>query len=163
MSVNLSNVTRLVPSSVALLSVATKEKRDVMACGCMFVAEDQHFFIVSVAKHIFSHDLIEASGEFVLNIASEGQVGLAQKVGALHGQQIDKYQKLGIETEDRGKGKAPFIKSSFANIACKVVTSYPVGKYTVYIAETTDFAVDSTQKPLAWYGDRYFALKDEAR
>ena len=163
MNVNLSDVTRLVPCSVALLSVATKERRDVMTCGCMFVAEDQPFFVVSVAKHIFSHELIEAAGEFVLNIASEGQVGLARKVGAVHGREIDKYLKFGIETEDRGEGKAPFIKSSFANIVCKVVTSYPIGKYTVYIAEAKDFAVDNTQKPVAWYGDRYFALKDEAR
>jgi len=163
MSVKLSDVTRLVPCAVAMLSVATKERRDVMTCGSMFVAEDQHFFIVSVAKHIFSHDLIEATGEFVINIASEGQVDLARKVGALHGQEIDKYQKFGIETEDRGAGKAPFIKSSFANIVCKVVTSYPVGKYTIYIAEATDFAVDSTKKPVAWYGDSYFALKDEIR
>ncbi len=163
MGVNLSDVTRLIPCSVALLSVATKERRDVMTCGCMFVAEDQPFFIVSVAKHIFSHSLIEAAGEFAINVASEGQAGLARKVGALHGQEIDKYQKLGIQTEDRGAGKAPFIKGSFASIPCKVLTSYPVGKYTVYIAEATDFAVDGAQKPVAWYGDRYFALKDEVR
>jgi flavin reductase (DIM6/NTAB) family NADH-FMN oxidoreductase RutF len=148
---------------VALLSAATKEKRDVMTCGCMFVAEDQPFFIVSVAKHIFSHDLIEAAGEFAINVASEGQADLARRVGALHGQEIDKYQKLAIQTEDRGPGKAPFIKGSFASIACKVLTSYPVGKYTVYIAEATDFTVDSKQRPVAWYGDRYFVLKDEAR
>jgi flavin reductase (DIM6/NTAB) family NADH-FMN oxidoreductase RutF len=55
------DVTRVVPCSVILLSVKTKEERDVMTASAMFVSENPPLFVVSVAKHLLSHDLIEIS------------------------------------------------------------------------------------------------------
>jgi len=48
--------------------------------------------VVSVAKHILSHDLIERAGEFVLNVASRNQVKWAAKLGSTHGRDIDKFK-----------------------------------------------------------------------
>ena len=51
----LLQVGRLVPSSVTLLSVATKEKQDAMTASAMFVSEDPPLLVISVAKkHCFA-------------------------------------------------------------------------------------------------------------
>ena len=156
---NLFNVTHLVPCSVILLSAATKTKKDAMTATSMFVAEDPALFVVSVAKNCLTHQLIEESGEFVLNVASEDQVKLARALGATHGSRVDKFKKFRIATEKARKVGAPLLKGSFAHLECKVITSTPLGKYTLFLAEVVDYQTNEKLAPLAWQADRYFALK----
>lgn len=157
------DVTRVVPCSVILLSVKAKKERDIMTASAMFVSENPPLFVVSVAKHILSHDLIERAGEFVLNVASRNQVKWAAKLGSTHGRDIDKFKALKIPTETPTKIKSPLVKGSYANIECKVITSFSAGNYTIYLSEALDFKVDKKQIPLAWHQNRYFALSKMVR
>lgn len=88
MKKNLLQISRLVPCSVALLTVGTEGKQDAMTASTMFVSENPPLLTVSVAKHIVSHDLIEKAGEFVLNLASTNQVKLARQLGFTHGTEV---------------------------------------------------------------------------
>jgi flavin reductase (DIM6/NTAB) family NADH-FMN oxidoreductase RutF len=118
---------------------------------------------VSVAKHHLTHALIEETGEFVLNVASSGQVKLARGLGSTHGDKVDKFKKFGIKTQTANSVAAPLILGSFANIECSVVTSFPVSGYTVYLSHVIDFRVDSTLTPLAWHFDRFYELGSEVK
>ncbi len=157
------DVTRIVPCSVILLSVKAKEERDVMTASAMFVSENPPLFVVSVAKHILSHDLIERAGEFVLNVASQNQMKWAARLGSTHGRDLDKFKALNIRTETPAKIKSPLIKGSYANIECKVITSFSASNYTIYLSEALDFKVDEKQIPLVWHQNRYFALSEIVR
>ncbi|MBW2408486.1 MAG: flavin reductase family protein [Deltaproteobacteria bacterium] len=160
---NLKKATRLVPCSVVLLSVATKDAKDVMTATAMFVSEDPPLFNVSVAKHILSHELIEQAGEFALNIASSDQVALAKQLGSTHGRAIDKFEKFNLATEAATKVKAPLLKGCFANIECKVITSHTAANYTIYLGEVIAFKAREDLKPIAWLDNKYFALNQEAK
>jgi len=161
MNGDLSKVSRIVPASVALLSAGTKDKRDVMTGSAMFVSEDLPLLVVSVAKHIYSHELIEDTGEFVLNVASGDQIKMAAQIGSTHGKEVDKFREFNISTEEASKVQAPLIKGSFANLECKVVSSYATGNYTIYVAEVVDYKVDDTLSPVAWFRNKYLALGKE--
>ena len=154
------SIAHLMPCSVILLSAASKNKKDAMTATCMFVSEDPPLFVVSVAKHILTHQLIEESGEFVLNIASEDQVKLARALGVTHGSKVDKFKKFRIATEKARKVGAPLLKGSFAHLECQVITSFPLGHYTLYLAEVVAYQSDEKLIPLAWQANRYFALKN---
>jgi len=160
MEKKLLQVGRLVPSSVTLLSVATKEKQDAMTASAMFVSEDPPLLVISVAKHIVSHDLIEKAGEFVLNVASTNQVRIAKQLGFTHGRGLDKFKKFRIPKGKASKIKSPLIKGSLANIECRVITSLSAANYIVYLAEVVAYKVDSKLTPIAWYQNRYFPLKE---
>lgn len=160
MEKKISPVARLVPCSVVLLSVAGKKKKDAMTATCMFVSEDPAYFVVSVARSTATYSLIEESAEFVLNIASAGQAKLAKALGATHGDKVDKFAKFKIATEKSRVIASPAIKGSYAALECRVITSFPVGKYVTYLAEAVDYRVDEKAVPLAWWSNRYFALKD---
>ena len=160
MEKKLLQVGRLVPSSVTLLSVTTKEKQDAMTASAMFVSEDPPLLVISVAKNIVSHDLIEKAGEFVLNVASTNQVKLAKQLGFTHGRELDKFKKFRISKGKASKIKSPLIKGSFANIECRVITSLSAANYIVYLAEVVAYKVDSKLTPIAWYQNRYFPLKE---
>jgi flavin reductase (DIM6/NTAB) family NADH-FMN oxidoreductase RutF len=159
MEKKMSEVARLVPCSVVLLSVAGKKKKDAMTATCMFVSENPAYFVVSVARSTTTHQLIEESAEFVLNIASAGQVKLAKALGASHGAAVDKFAKFKIGVEKSKAIASPGIKGSYAFLECRVITSYPVGKYTMYLAEAVEYRVDEKAVPLAWLANRYFALE----
>jgi len=156
----LLQVGRLVPSLVTLLSVATKEKQDAMTASAMFVSEDPPLLVISVAKHIVSHDLIEKAGEFVLNVASTNQVKLAKQLGFTHGRALDKFKKFKVPKGKASKIKSPLIKGSFANIECRVITSLSAANYIIYLAEVVAYKVDSKLTPIAWYRNGYFPLKE---
>ena len=161
MKKNLYEIGRQLPCPVTLLTVATRGKQDAMTASAMFVSENPPLLVVSVAKHIVSHDLIEKAGEFVLNVASTNQIRLAKQLGFTHGREIDKFKKFNIRKEKASKIESPLIKDSFANIECKVITSISAANYIVYLAEVVAYKVHNKQIPVAWYRNQYFALKEE--
>jgi flavin reductase (DIM6/NTAB) family NADH-FMN oxidoreductase RutF len=163
MKKEMSKASRIMPCSVNLLTVGTKTEREAMTATAMFVSENPPLFVVSVQKHITAHGLIEKTGEFVLNVASIGQVKLAKQLGMSHDKVIDKFKEYGIATENAATIESPVIKGSFANIECKVITSFTAGRFTVYVAEAINFAVDEKAKPMIWDLNRYYALGEEVR
>ncbi len=156
-------ISRMLPCSVTFLSVGTKNRQDAMTASAMFVSEDPPLLTVSVAKHIVSHDLIEQAGEFVLNVASTNQIKLARQIGFTHGDDVDKFERFGIQTGKARKVKAPSIKGSFAYLECKVITSLMAANYVVYLAEVVSSKVDPKLIPVAWFKNKYFGLIEEIR
>jgi flavin reductase (DIM6/NTAB) family NADH-FMN oxidoreductase RutF len=156
-----TKVSRLMPCSVNLLTVASKTEREAMTATAMFISEDPPLFVVSVQKHILTHLLIEETGQFVLNIASTEQVKLAKRLG--HEKATDKFKEFGIQTEKAKVVGAPLIKGSFASIECKVITSFPAGNFTVYVVEAVDFIWNDGLSPIVWDLNRYYALGKELK
>lgn len=156
-----TRVSRIMPCSVNLLTVASKTERDAMTAGAMFISEDPPLFVVSVQKGILAHRLIEESGQFVLNIAATEQAELARKLG--HEKAADKFTDFGIATEKAKNVSAPIIKGSFASIECKVITSFPAANFTVYVVEAVDFIFNEALSPLVWDQNRYYALGKESK
>lgn len=157
------NVSHLLPCSVVLLSAGNGTQKDAMTASSMFVSEDPPLFVVSVDRGHLTHALIEETGQFVLNIASVGQVKLARSLGSTHGDKVDKFKKFAIKTEKAKVVCAPIIKGSFVSIECNVLTSFPVSTYTVYLASPVDFTINKALTPLVWHSNRYYGIKDEVR
>ena len=157
------NVGRMLPCSVTLLSVGTKAKQDAMTASAMFVSETSPLLVVSIAKHIVSHDLIEQAGEFVLNIASTNQVKVTKQLGFTHGRAMDKFKKFGIRKEKARKVGSPLIQGSFGHLECRVITSLSAANYIVYLAEVVASKIDPKQTPIAWFHNKYYALTEEVR
>ena len=156
-------VSHVMPCSVVLLTAGSAGKSDAMTATCMFISEEPPLLVVSVDKQSMTHQFIEETSEFTLNVASTDQVGLAKKLGALHGKKTDKLKSLGIGTQPGTKVKAPAIKGAYASIGCKVITSFPVSRYTVYVAEAIDYTIAEKASPVAWCQDRYYKLTNEVR
>jgi flavin reductase (DIM6/NTAB) family NADH-FMN oxidoreductase RutF len=153
-------VSHIMPCSVNLLTVASKTEREAMTAGAMFISEDPPLFVVSIRKDSPTHRLIEETGQFVLNIASAEQVKLAKKLG--HEKAADKFKEFGITTGKATSVGAPIIKGSFASIECKVITSFPASKFSVYVVEAVDFTRNEDLSPMVWSMNRYYNLGKEA-
>jgi flavin reductase (DIM6/NTAB) family NADH-FMN oxidoreductase RutF len=163
MAQSLLKATRLIPSSVVLLTAGNKESHDAMTATAMFVAEKVPLITISLSKKSTCHELIEKTGECALNVASVEQVDLARKLGATHGKAKDKFRAFGIKTEKATKISVPLIAGSYANLECMVLTSYPASNYIVYLVEVVAFKANEKLAPIAWLKDRYFSVDREAR
>lgn len=159
MAETIMKASRVVPCSVVILSVGTKEKKDAMTATAMFVSEKPPLLTVSVAKHIVSHELIERAGEFVLNVASPEQKELATHLGSTHGARVDKFKKFKLKTAKATHVQSPIIKDSYANLECRVITSMAAATYTVYLAEVVACQVNRELEPIVWFDNRYYSLK----
>jgi flavin reductase (DIM6/NTAB) family NADH-FMN oxidoreductase RutF len=161
MEQNLLKATRMVPCSVVLLSAGTEKTRDAMTATAMFVAENLPLLTISLAKSSTCRDLIDKTGECMLNVASVGQRDIAKKLGATHGRDIDKFKEFNIATEKASKIKAPAIAGSCANVECEIITSHQAGNYIVYLVEVVACKVDEKQVPMVWHNNKYFALEKQ--
>ena len=159
----IATITHLMPCSVALLTAGTAHKKDAMTATCMFISEDMPHLVVSVEKNSTSHHLIEETGDFVLNIVSREQVNLARQLGASHGADVDKFKKFKIPTAPGSATAASLIRGSLASLECKVITSFPAYRHTIYLAEVVNYKVDDAQTPVAWYKGGYFVLGAECK
>ena len=151
------------PCPVILLSTGTTVKQDAMTATAMFVSEEPPLVVVSVDKKSFSHELIEKTGEFVLNVAAIEQVKLAKLLGATHGGELDKFKKFKIGIEKAESVASPLIKGSFSHLECKVITSYPLGHYVLYLASVFAYSVKEKKVSLAWHAQRFFSMDKEVK
>lgn len=151
------------PCPVILLSAGTAGKQDAMTATAMFVSEEPPLVVVSVGKKSFSHELIENTGEFVLNVAATDQIKLAKLLGATHGGDLDKFKEFQIGVEEAASVASLLIKGSFSHLECKVITSYPLGHYVLYLASVSAYKVNEKKVPLVWYAQRYFSLTKGAK
>ena len=55
------------------------------------------------------------------------------------------------------------IKGCYANLECKVITSLSASNYTIYLAEAIACKVDERLVPIAWHGNKYFALDNQVK
>ena len=151
-------ISGVLPCPVVVLTAAAGDRRDAMTATAFFVSEEPPLVSISVAQHLLTNELIEQSGEFVINLAADDQAEMARGLGSVHGRDADKYDKFGVATLPGEKIAAPRVDGCYASLECRVVGSRKVSGYQVYTAEVVAFAVDRGRRPLLWHQGRFHSL-----
>ena len=99
---------------------------------------------ISVRESRHSYEMIEKSGEFVINLTTEEMVKMVDKCGVISGRDKDKWKMSGFTKEEARKVKAPLVKESPVNIECRVTESKKLGTHVMFLAEVV--AVDVEEK-----------------
>jgi flavin reductase (DIM6/NTAB) family NADH-FMN oxidoreductase RutF len=151
-------VTGLIPCPAVILTAAAGRQRDAMTATATFVAEVPPLLSVSLAADHLTNELIEKSGEFVVNLATPELVETLRKLGSTHGRDLDKLAEFGVGTEPSETVGAPRIDGAYACLECRVVASHSAATYRVHTAEVSAFFVNEERSPLLWHRGRYFSL-----
>jgi len=127
---------------------------------------------VAVTSKRFTYQLIRESGEFGVNFISLERASLAAAIGGTSGQQIDKFEKLGMKKEESSKTTAPILHDAYAAYECKLLDSRPYGDHIWVVGEivavhfkeeafTAAEALDVYKtKPLLYLGSDTYASVD---
>ena len=97
---------------------------------------------ISVRPHRFSYDIIQKSGEFVVNMVSRDLVWATDFCGVKSGSDTDKFAVCKLTPHKLDSlHSAPAILESPLYLACKVRQTIPLLSHTVFIAEVVETGV----------------------
>ena len=90
---------------------------------------------ISVRKERYSHDIIEKSGEFVINLVNEKLTKACDWCGVRSGKDYHKFMETGLTPVRGTKVTAPMIKEAPVSLECKVQKVVPLGTHDMFVAE----------------------------
>ena len=134
------------------------------------VCSDPVMLSISVRPERYSHDIIESSGEFVVNLVTESLTRACDWCGVRSGKDYDKFKEMKLSCYESDFMSTPAINESPVNIYCKVQDILRLGSHDMFLAEVVGVTVDEAYmdengkfdleatKLIAYSHGEYFAL-----
>ncbi len=162
----------LYPVPVVMVSCKSGRKKAniITIAWAGTIASDPPMVSISVRKERYSHDIIEKSGEFVINLVNEKLTKACDWCGVCSGRDFDKFAEMGLTEYVSDFIKTPAIAESPVNIYCKVTKKEELGSHDMYLAEVVGVTVSdeymddkgkfdlSSTGLIAYSHGEYFAL-----
>lgn len=108
------------------------------------VCTDPPMLSISLRPATLSHQLIRASGEFVVNVPSVHLVKATDFCGVASGRDVDKFEKTGLTSGPAATVRAPLILEAPINLECKTRKTLELGSHTMFLAEITAVQVKAS-------------------
>jgi flavin reductase (DIM6/NTAB) family NADH-FMN oxidoreductase RutF len=120
-----------------LVSSAHAGRRNVMAAAWNMPLDfTPPKLAVVIDKSTFTRELVEASGEFVINVPTVAQAAATTWVGNHSGRDGDKSAACGLRFSDAAIVAAPLVDGCVAWLECKVLPEPEMArKYDLFVAE----------------------------
>jgi len=79
------------------------------------------FFIAYVRRSRYTHELLEETGDFTVNVPPDNFDDVIEYCGTRSGRNVDKVKELGLKIEDSRIVKSPGLAASPVTLECKIV------------------------------------------
>ena len=134
----------LYPLPVVMVSVAdgSGKKNIITVAWTGTVCSDPPMVSISVRPERYSYQMIQETGEFVINLATKELAFATDYCGVKSGRDIDKFKELGLTAMPASKVKAPLIGESPVSIECKVTEVKHLGTHDMFLAEVVAVQAD---------------------
>ncbi len=106
------------------------------------VNSDPAMVSISVRPSRFSHEIIETTGEFVINLTTADLVRACDFCGVKSGRDTDKFKEMNLTPGKSEFVSCPLIEESPVNIECRVEVKKDLGTHTMFIARVLAVQVD---------------------
>jgi len=138
-----------------LVSSASGGRTNVMAAAwAMPIDFEPPKVAVVIAEGTHTRELVDASGEFVLNVPTRAQLDAVYAVGSESGRDEDKWARSGLRPLPASKVAAPLVDGCVAWLECRVLPESDIQrKYDLFVAEVVAAWADDTawdSKENAW-------------
>ena len=122
---------------VTLVSSSANGRSNVMAAAwAMPLDFDPAKVLLVVDSNTLTRELIEASGEFALNIPCRRIADKVLAAGSVSGRDGDKFAASGLETLAASRISAPLIQDCVAWLECRVIPeAHNQQRYDLFIAD----------------------------
>lgn len=121
---------------VVLVTSAHGGRRNVMAASwAMPLDFDPPKVAVVIDGRSYTRELVEASGEFALNVPTRARAQATLAVGSRCGRDGDKFDAVGLQTFVADKIAAPLVEGCVAWLECRVIDEPANLKYDLFLAE----------------------------
>ena len=143
MKVNSTPGPLLAPLPTVMVSCGSMEESNILTIAWTgIINSNPPMTYISVQPKRHSHDIIEKSGEFVINLVTEDLAKAMDFCGVRSGRDVDKFETQGLTREKADAVEAPMIAESPVNIECRVKEVVRLGSHDMYMAEIVAVHVD---------------------
>jgi flavin reductase (DIM6/NTAB) family NADH-FMN oxidoreductase RutF len=151
---------RVTPTGLYLISTAYQGKRNVQfAFRALGISDEPPLILIGIQDKNFSREVIQKSGEFVLNVCSVNQLHAVDKSRDLSGRNVeDKFVALELDTIPAKHVQAPLVASCHANIECKLVNEMEVEGLYLFVGQALTAHLDDQVPPVARLAGKTFHL-----
>jgi flavin reductase (DIM6/NTAB) family NADH-FMN oxidoreductase RutF len=134
--------TYLYPVPVVLVTSGAEKPNIITLAWVSTVCSDPPMVSIAVRPSRHSHQLIEETGEFVVNIPGEDLLEVTDHCGQVSGCDVDKFAEFGLTPTPAAEVKAPLIAECPVNMECKVRRKLELGTHDVFLGEIVAVHVD---------------------
>ncbi len=168
--------TYLYPTPAVMVSCADRDGAPniITIAWAGVVCSEPPVLSVSIRPGRYSHALIAGTGDFVVNIPSEGLLRELDFCGVASGKDVNKFSELGLTALPAGTVSAPLIKECPVNLECRVLDMKKLGTHDMFLGEIVAAHMDeevldekgiidiSRLKPIAYcpQASQYWSLKE---
>jgi flavin reductase (DIM6/NTAB) family NADH-FMN oxidoreductase RutF len=156
----LANAYRVTPTGLYLISTAYQGKRNVQfAFRALGLTVDPPLLVIGIQADNFSREVIQKSGEFVINVCSQNQLHAVDKSRDMSGRNVeDKFVTLGLETLPAKHVQAPLVAGCHANVECKLVNTMELEGLYLYVGQALASYIDDQVQPVGRLAGKTFRL-----
>lgn len=161
------------PTPLALVSCADQSgKGNIITLAWVGVVSNEPPMVsIAIRRGKYSYHLIKASGEFVLNLATEELLKETDYCGTVSGKNVDKWETSNFTPVPATRVKAPLIDRSPVNLECVVRHVLHLGSHDVFLSEVvashvdhealTDGKLDATKvRPIVYFCRDYRGMRE---
>lgn len=132
------------PVPAVMVSVTDKEGKSniITVAWAGTVCTNPPMVSISVRPSRYSYQILEETGEFVINLTNESLVKACDYCGVVSGRDVDKFAKTGLTPIPMEHVHAMGIHESPVNMECKIAEKRELGSHTMFIAEVVGVTVD---------------------
>ncbi len=107
------------------------------------ICSDPVMVSISVRKERYSHDIIQETGEFVINLVTADLTRAMDYCGVKSGREIDKFAETNLTPSASRSVQAPGIMESPVSLECRVKQVLELGSHDLFLSEVTAVSIDS--------------------
>ena len=130
------------PVPAVMVSCGSRKPNIITIAWTGIVNSNPPMTYISVRKERYSHNIIESTGEFVINLCSEKLAFATDFCGVRSGRDTDKFKEMKLTPERAEIVRCPMIKESPVNIECRVREIIELGSHDMFIADILRVHVD---------------------
>ena len=133
----------LYPLPVVMVSCNRKgEKPNIVTVAWTgTICSDPAMVSISVRPERYSHDIIEETGEFVINLVTKDLTYATDYCGVRSGRDVDKFKEMNLTPLPSKMIDAVGIEESPVNIECKVVEVKKLGSICIMVSQPSSFLI----------------------
>lgn len=135
---------RLYPNPVVMVSCSNGKTDNIITLAWVgTVCSNPPMISISIRPSRYSHEIITASKELVINIPDAKMTEACDFCGTHSGRDIDKFKALNLTKEKGFTVNTPLIKECPVNIECKVSKVINLGTHDMFIGEVVSTDADA--------------------
>lgn len=135
----------LYPVPAAIITASNKEGKTNMMTAAWVgtVCSDPVMVSISVRPSRLTHEYIEETGEFVINLTTRDLAYATDWVGVKSGRDVDKWKEMNLTPLASRHIKTPGIQESPVCLECIVRSKLELGSHDMYVAEVLSTDIDA--------------------